>query len=97
MFGVIVDIFDFSLDGKYLVNHSQQVYLNCDSYYERNKDNDDWCVNPLSLLTAIGNGLGGGDYRGINEDYVGEWAWETISVEDEVPADYAEVEFDFKE
>lgn len=88
---------DFLLDGKYLVNHTQKTYLDCSAYFERNKDDEGWCTNPLSLLTAIGNGLGGGDYYGINEENIGEWAWEKISVEDEIPEGYTEVIFDFYE
>lgn len=53
------------LDGKYLVNHTKKIYLNCDDYKLRS-NNCGWVIHPLPLLTAIGNGLGGGDYYGIN-------------------------------
>lgn len=87
---------DFMLDDKYLVNHTKKVYLNCNSYKERN-DNDGWIVHPLSLLTAMGNGQGGGDYWGKNEEKVGEWAMDVVSVEDNIPEDYKEVIHDFYE
>ena len=35
-------------------------------------------IHPLPLLTAIGNGKGGGDYRGTCLDLVGHWACDKI-------------------
>lgn len=60
-------------------------------------NNCGWRIHPLPLLTAIGNGLGGGDYYGINTDDVGTWAWNEISVEDEPPVEYTEVKYTFRE
>ena len=84
------------LDGKYLVNHTIGAYLNCDKYKAR-CNNNGWILHPLPLLTAVGNGLGGGDYYGINKDQVGGWAWCTISVEDDIPVGYEELEYIFRE
>lgn len=84
------------LDGKYLVNHTIEAYLDCDKYKAR-CNNNDWILHPLPLLTAVGNGLGGGDYYGINKDQVGGWAWCTISVEDNIPVGYEELEYIFRE
>jgi len=42
--------------------------------------------HPLSLLTAEGNGRGGGDYRGSGD--VGRWARDIISMEDDIPEGY---------
>jgi hypothetical protein len=42
------------------------------------------------LLTSAGNGRGGGDFRGENE-FVGTWATDIISVEKEIPADFKEI------
>ena len=42
-------------------------------------------LHPLSLLTAEGNGRGGGDYNGPNMDMVGTWARDVISMENEAP------------
>jgi hypothetical protein len=39
-------------------------------------------AHPLALLTAEGNGRGGGDYEGTNMKYVGLWARDTITVMD---------------
>ena len=38
-------------------------------------------LHPIPILTAIGNGLGAGDYSGINMDKVGSWAGDLISAE----------------
>ena len=43
---------------------------------------DGYRVNPLPLLTAEGNGRGGGDYSGINEKLVGSWARDFIIVKE---------------
>ena len=35
--------------------------------------------NPIPLLTAIGNGYGGGDYGGINKEQCGSWAGDVFN------------------
>ena len=64
-----------------LVNHSKKQYvvmakLPIDG-------NDGWKINPLPLLTAMGNGRGGGDYNvdGSNSEKVGVWAEDVLSVD----------------
>lgn len=38
-------------------------------------------VHPLPLLTAVGNGMGSGDYRGkAGRDLVGRWAYRPITL-----------------
>lgn len=82
---------------RYLVNHDKMVYLDCSKYYDKSCVKE-WCVHPLPLLTAIGNGQGGGDYRGCNAKRVGEWAGDTISVEENIPnTGYTETEVVFKD
>lgn len=58
-------------------------------------------INPLPLLLALGNGLGGGDYRGVNEYLVGSWASEKytkgIFFSDSVPEGFEKFEPDFTE
>lgn len=85
----------FNLNGKYLVNHTKKLYLDCwqflvDSILQNpQKEYCAWVVNPLPLLVALGNGRGGGDYRGINEEQIGCWAWDTLEiVEYETLKDY---------
>ena len=88
---------EFSFDNKYICNHTKKEYLDLNKFYKNSIDKEGWCLCPLSLLTAIGNGRGGGDYWGINKDEVGIWAWDIISIEDEKPKDYTEFDIIFKE
>ncbi|MBR1925911.1 MAG: hypothetical protein IJ837_03540 [Clostridia bacterium] len=64
-----------------LINWTKQEYLNMQEYIETNSIKE-WCMHPLSLLTAIGNEYGGGDYYGINKEQVGIWAFDEISFDD---------------
>ena len=59
---------------RYVINHSREQYLYLDEYRL-----GDFTIHPLPLLTAVGNGRGGGDYCGINLDSVGTWAGDLIS------------------
>jgi len=58
----------------YIVNHTKKVYMKKNSI-----------IHPLPLLTAEGNGRGGGDYDGPNMDMIGAWARDVISMENEAP------------
>lgn len=92
-----------------LVNWDKKQYIKMWEFFEKNvetkKDawNFGWCLHPLPLLTAVSNGLGGGDYSGTNENKIGCWAWDTLSfehVEKQKELDYNDfknVMFDFKE
>lgn len=64
-------------------------------------EGDEWKIHPLPLLTAEGNGRGGGDYHGKNkrkrEKLVGRWARKRITVQDEVPEGMKELIFDLTE
>ena len=46
----------------------------------------DWVFTPVSLLTAIGNGRGGGDYHKPNE-MIGYWAGNKVYLSLEKPSD----------
>ena len=70
----------------YIINHSKKQFINKSKYI---------LIHPLPLITAEGNGRGGGDYRGSNEEYVGYWARDVISFDNEVPSDYTEFEHVF--
>jgi len=54
-------------------------------------------VHPLPLLTAEGNGKGGGDYNGSNMELVGTWARDRISVMKEPPIGFTEIIPNFTE
>lgn len=98
--GIAVPENDFTLDGKFLVNRTKKLYVDCSEYYDNSVMSDDWCLHPLPLLTCMGNGLGGGDYcptDGSTEEYVGAWAWDEISIEDKPVANYVKICPIFKE
>ena len=80
---------EFTLNGRYIVNHTKKLILDCWQYLadsiRQNPDEQyySWVVHPLPLLVALGNGRGGGDYRGkdnINVDEVGTWAWDVLEI-----------------
>lgn len=80
---------DTHMDG-YIVNSSMREYIDLERYVSANME-DGWCVHPLPLMTAIGNGRGGGDYRGRDMHLVGRWAMDVIEYTHEKPEGYAEV------
>jgi len=80
---------------RYVVNHSRCFFV--DKYNV--KEIKDWKgtkIHPLPLLTCKGNGLGGGDFRGLNV-WVGTWAGDIISVESKKPKGYTEITPNFNE
>ena len=82
-------------DYKYLVNLDKKEYVDKTACPKFGEDSD-WQIHPLPLLTAEGNGLGGGDFRGDN-DYVGSWARNRISLMKQVPEGCIEITPNFKE
>lgn len=57
-------------------------------------------ISPLTLLLAMGNGLGGGDYhKDDDSQVVGLWTKDVgkIRTSNKKPAGYKEVSFDFTE
>jgi len=92
-------------DRWYLVNHDRKAYVDLNKYRLANKyttswsDGYSWCVHPLPLLTACGNGRGGGDYYEQFPDFdkVGLWAFDLIELSMTVPNGYVEEEYHFKE
>ena len=71
----------------YIVNHTMQQYVSKEGRI----------IHPLSLLTAEGNGRGGGDYGGTYQHLIGSWKRCIISLEKNPPEDYIELECDFEE
>ena len=63
-------------DFKYLINLTKKVYVKLPKY---DKKQGKWRVHPLPLLTALGNGRGGGDYR-LKNKKVGSWAFDCIGM-----------------
>ena len=74
---------EFMID-KVVINRSKNEYVDLAEYVKVTPA-DKWIdvpINPIPLLTAIGNGRGGGDYHGTNMDKIGYWACDTIEVKD---------------
>lgn len=75
---------------RYIVNHTKKLYVDKNLEFSGN-------IHPLPLLTAEGNGRGGGDYSGASEDLVGTWARDVISLEKDLPVGFKELECPFGE
>ena len=98
----------FQLNGCYIINRSKKEYVDYNAYIKRckafkkfNGIKSEWIIHPLSLLTAVGNGQGEGDYKGYNaigENIVGKWCYDLITIKDTKPAKgYKELECIFEE
>ena len=79
---------------RFIVNHTKKEYVDKREVI----DNDGWRIHPLPLLTCEGNGRGGGDYGyPDNNNIVGSWARDVISVEKTYPNDFTKICFDLVE
>jgi hypothetical protein len=78
---------------RYIINHDTKEYVDKTTVPT---DKEGWQIHPLPLLTAEGNGRGGGDFRGESE-LVGLWSRNIISVSEKLPEGYTELEFDIVE
>jgi hypothetical protein len=69
---------------RYLINHTKKLVLDL-SFVKADKDG--YKIHPLPLLTAEGNGNGGGDFEGVSPKGldVGSWARDILSVSDILP------------
>lgn len=82
-------------DYHYLVNWDKKEYVDKTKCL---KNNYGYAIHPLPLLTADGNGRGGGDYNDNTEpSYVGTWARDKISLMKEIPEDFIEITPNFDE
>ena len=75
---------------RFVVNFDTQQFVEKPSYVK-----DYFKVHPLSLLTADGNGRGGGDYRD-DSDFVGIWIGNRIGLEKTAPEGFERVVVDFE-
>ena len=81
----ILSMADYDRDNdpnRYIVNHTQMLYIDKAALVA---DGDGYIIHPLPLLTAEGNGRGGGDYDGTNMDLIGSWSRDIISIESVLP------------
>lgn len=87
----------------FIVNHDKGRFVDLERYAKAAGFNPEWdegyvwVTHPLPLLTAIGNGRGGGDYRGVNEFMVGMWVMDLLSFTEERPNGMEEVLIPFIE
>ena len=90
---------DFTLDGKFLLNHDTHRFIDLDEYKAASVDKDGWAIHPLPLLTAVGNDRGSGDFHEGNTgfEFVGSWAWQLISIADKPPASFSKIDIRFIE
>jgi len=82
--------------GQFVVNHTKKLYVDKTKAPLAQKG---WSgrIHPLPLLTAEGNGEGGGDYMAkASANLVGTWARDLISIENEIPKGFTELKFGFK-
>lgn len=63
-------------NARFLVNEDKKEYVDLWNVVSV----DELTLHPLPLLTAEGNGKGGGDYYGIDNHYVGTWARDFIKL-----------------
>ena len=76
---------EWKYEGAYVLIYTTKEYIKLPP------DSDDLIICPVCLLTAVGNGKGGGDYRGERQDFVGIWAGMELQVvfnENEIPQDF---------
>ena len=93
--------------GWYLVNHTSKEFLDMHEVFMRCGQDVEctdgtkvrWCVHPLSLLTACGNGRGGGNYyyKDPDEWMVGMWAFDKVQMTQKEPEGYEQLYPEFKE
>ena len=87
----------------YIVNHDKKVYIDLEAFIRENTTKggswDGWCMNPLPLLTACGNGRGGGDFYEGHPGYedIGIWAFDCLEYTDRPTDGYTEAIFYFDE
>lgn len=96
----------------YIINESKHQVISLKKYaelhwekfkLEKEKSPDGhWFEHPLPLLTACGNGMGGGDFynkKNIGYKNVGVWAFDTIRIDFIQPSGYSDVtaEYLFRE
>lgn len=82
---------------RYLVNHDKKAFVHLN---HQPKGAFGLQLSPLPLLTAEGNGQGGGDYEGTDMEFVGSWAGDLIQVvlnKTRIPKEYKEIIPVFKE
>ena len=87
---------------RYVINMDTKEFVDTkkiplsDVYTEENGKEWPYTIHPLPLLTCEGNGRGGGDFR-KEDDLVGSWARNRVTVSTRKPKGYTEIEFNLFE
>ena len=79
------------------MNHDKKCYIDLVEYEKNNlpcTEDDEWHFHPIPLLTAVGNGRGGGDFSGIGEEDIGCWVSDLLEVQCARPNGYRDVTAD---
>ena len=90
---------------KYIYNHKRKEFINLDHcplawLYKEKNNYVQVKIAPISLLLALGNGMGGGDYWSNNENLVGKYINEVQDLEitkEPLNIDYTEFRPEFYE
>ena len=90
---------------KYIYNHKRKEFINLDHcplawLYKEKNNYVQVKIAPISLLLALGNGMGGGDYWSNNENLVGKYINEVQDLEmtkEPLNLDYTEFRPEFYE
>lgn len=76
-----------NIEIRFIVNETKKIYIDKKDLKE---SEDGWIIHPLPLLTAMGNGRGGGDFN-KEDSRVGLWAKDIIFTTNnlkDIPEDY---------
>lgn len=94
---------EFDYTDKYFINLTRKEYIDMNEFIARSSMTDEswlgWCQNPVSLMTAVGNNQGGGDYYDnlIGFEYVGTWAFDEVVIKDKEPKGFTKLNVTFNE
>lgn len=97
------EVKQFDYKNKFFINLTKKEYINMNEYIRRSTMTDGvwfgWCQNPVSLMTAVGNNQGGGDYYDnlIGFEYVGTWAFDELVIKDTEPKGFKKLNVTFNE
>ncbi len=95
-----INILDYDTTEMFLINHDRSEFIDISEYIHSSsvQDEDDkypWCLSPLPLLTACGNGRRGGDFGEayIGSENVGTWAFQWVEYTDKILEGYAKANY----
>ena len=100
-----IDAKDFPEKNLYFLNVDKKLYVDrsklpvSDFYFLDDGTELFYRVEPITLLLALGNGLGAGDFKesGDGYEYVGAWAGDSCGCSKTIPQGFIEFKPNFKE